>query len=149
MRKRRLQSKINFFSTGNQGVDFINILRAQFLYEILAPTNSTPSTAYVQNFGNKNSFSYKKRARKTLMKLTEGSLRGWANSVQWCLDIFFHRICYIFYYSSRNCKSVADMTEKTIWFIISFSYSSTSPRRIIRQSNSSKTIILGGKVTFL
>ncbi len=56
------------------GVDFINILRTQFSYEILAPKISTQSTAYVQNFGNKNSLSYEKRTRKTLMKLTERDL---------------------------------------------------------------------------
>jgi len=55
------------------GVDFINILRARFLYEILAPKISTQSTGYVQKFGNKNSLSYKKRASKKLMKLTAGS----------------------------------------------------------------------------
>jgi hypothetical protein len=53
-------------------VDFINILHAQFSYKILAPKNSTQSTAYVQNFGNKNSLLYEKCARKTLMKLTAG-----------------------------------------------------------------------------
>jgi hypothetical protein len=56
------------------GVDFINILRAQFLDEILAPKISTQSTGYVQNFGDKNSLSYEKRERKKLMKLTAGSL---------------------------------------------------------------------------
>jgi len=46
------------------GVNFINILRTQFLYEILAPKISTQNTAYIQNFGDKNSLSYEKRARK-------------------------------------------------------------------------------------
>jgi hypothetical protein len=32
----------------------------------------TQNTAFVQNFGAKNALWYKKRARKTLMKLTPG-----------------------------------------------------------------------------
>jgi len=55
------------------GVNFINILREQFSYEILAPKISTQNTAFVQNFGDKNVLSYKKRACKKLMKLTAGS----------------------------------------------------------------------------
>jgi len=58
-----------------QGVDFINILRGQFSYEILAPKISTQSTAYIQNFGDKNLLTYEKCARKTLMKLMEGCIR--------------------------------------------------------------------------
>jgi len=45
------------------GVDFINILRAQFLYKILVPKISTQNTALVQNLGDKNALSYEKRAR--------------------------------------------------------------------------------------
>ena len=52
------------------GVNFINILCARFSYEILAPKISTQSTAYVQNFGNKNSPSYEKCTHLMLMKLT-------------------------------------------------------------------------------
>jgi hypothetical protein len=56
----------------HSGVDFINILHSQFSYQFLAPKISTRNTAFVQNFGDKNALSYKKRACKKLMKLTVG-----------------------------------------------------------------------------
>jgi len=59
-----------YFSILRQGVNFINILRARFSYEILVP-KITNLCFGIETFWRQK-IVYKKRVCKTLMKLTAG-----------------------------------------------------------------------------
>ncbi len=57
------------------GVNFINILRALFLYEQFVQSQTLRRKKLLKRF------SYQKRAHKTLMKLTAGSFSSWWNAL--------------------------------------------------------------------
>jgi len=57
-------------------VNFINVFARDFRKKFWRQKFQTQNTAFVRIFSTKNPLSYKKRARKTLMKLTPAESIG-------------------------------------------------------------------------
>ncbi len=81
--KTYLCCKFVFWQSWLQGVNFINVLRAHFLYESLLSSFFLLTWLHVAREKLPKRLSYKKCVRKLLMKLTQGRICSFEFEADW------------------------------------------------------------------